>query len=384
MRVFVEGGCLLRERSGVGQYTKALIEALLPLRPADRFTIFGFFFAGKRFAPPIPPRENLDYRLIRYFPGKGYSFLFRKLAAPPVDLLLGARPDLCFFPNFVRFPLALREPSVIVIYDLSFLLHGRYVAPRNREYLKEFVPRSIRKAERIVTISENSRREIVENYRVAPERVAIVPPAVDPGHFRRRPEEEVREVLARHGITKPYILFTSTIEPRKNILGLLEAYAALPRELRSSHGLVLVGGKGWLDEEIHRRLGELSHLDVRLTGYVGDRDLPALYSGASVFVYPSFYEGFGMPPLEAMACGVPVVTSRNSSLPEVVGDAGILVDPGDPSAIAQAIQEVLCSPARAADLSRRGLERSRAFRWDESARRLATVFEEAAGVSGSS
>jgi glycosyltransferase involved in cell wall biosynthesis len=194
----------------------------------------------------------------------------------------------------------------------------------------------------------------------------------------------VREVLARHGIAKPYILFTSTIEPRKNILGLLEAYAALPQELRTSHGLVLVGGKGWLDSQIHRRLGELRHLDIRLTGYVEDRDLPALYSGASVFVYPSFYEGFGMPPLEAMACGVPVVTSRNSSLPEVVGDAGILIDPGDPAAITQAICEVLGSPARAADLSRRGLERSRAFRWDESARRLAAVFEEAAGFSGSS
>jgi glycosyltransferase involved in cell wall biosynthesis len=146
--------------------------------------------------------------------------------------------------------------------------------------------------------------------------------------------------------------------------------------------LVLAGGKGWLDREIHAELESLRHLDIIATGYVPDEDLPALYGGASLFVYPSFYEGFGMPPLEAMACGTPVIAADNSSLPEVVADAGILVDAHDSGELARQIEKVLGDPDLAGDLRRKGIERAKAFTWEESAKRLLAVINHVSGARG--
>ncbi|MBW3537875.1 glycosyltransferase family 4 protein [Candidatus Parcubacteria bacterium] len=377
MKVCIAGNVLFGSlKSGVYQYTKRLTEALLQIDQSNQYTIFGFLFFGKKIpSPPLGTRPNLSYRFIRFLPGRVYSRLHKKRLAPPVDLLLRSRPDIFFFPHFVRYPLALKEKSIIVIYDLSFIFQAKHSDQKNQWYLSRFVPRSIKKADHIVTISQNSQQELVEHYAVSPKRITIINPAVDHGIYNPRSRDEIGAIKNKFGLSDKYVLYTGTLEPRKNIVGLLNAYAALPKLLQEGYALVLAGGKGWMDREILRRLKELEDLNIFLTGYVPDEDLPALYSGASVFVYPSFYEGFGMPPLEAMACGVPVITSDNSSLPEVVGDAGIMIKAEDTKAITAAMERVLTHPKLAVGMRRKGLEQAKKFTWEGSARKLLKVLE---------
>jgi glycosyltransferase involved in cell wall biosynthesis len=377
LRVFVEGTPLFRQRTGVGQYTKYLLEALFRVDEENKYTIYAFDFLGRGTkAMPIPETSRVGYRFIRYMHLKVFNAVVRKLTAPPIDMMLGSRPDLFIFPDFVRYPLPLGSPAIAVIYDLSFVLHPEHVAARNRQYLTRYVPQTIDKSQHVITISENSKREIVEYYGTDPAKISIVSPAIDHNVFYPRSAGEVAAVAGKYRITKPYILYTGTLEPRKNIRSILDAYAKLPAEVRATYSLVLAGGKGWLDESIKNRLDELRDMDIITTGYVPDEDLPALYSGASVFVYPSLYEGYGMPPLEAMACNTPVIVANNSSLPEVVGDAGILVDAYDVDSLVMYLEKVLGDPALAAELRRRGLARAQASNWDESARRLLAVISE--------
>jgi glycosyltransferase involved in cell wall biosynthesis len=377
MRVFVEGVSLFRERTGVGQYTKNLLQAVFRLDETNQYTIFSFAFLGRGAKrEPIPAGPRVGYRFIRYVPRKVFNAVVRKLTSPPIDIMLGSRPDLFFFPNFVRYPLPLGSHAIAVIHDLSFVLQPQHTARRNRQFLTRYVPQTIDKCQHIVTVSQNAKNEMVQYYRVDPDRITVISPAIDHDFFYPRPKNDIDAVTKKYGITKPYILYTGTLEPRKNIKGILAACAKLPPERLASYSLVLAGGKGWLDREIQTELQALQHLDIIATGYVPDPDLPALYSGASVFVYPSFYEGFGMPPLEAMACNTPVIVANNSSLPEVVADAGILVDAHDSAELAQHIEKVLSDPALADDLRRKGLERANAFTWEESARRLLAVINQ--------
>ncbi len=373
MKVFVEGTPIFRKHTGVGRYTKNLLEALFRLDKTNHYTIFGFLFLGRTKQTPIPESPRLGYRFIRYLPSKLFNAIVRKLAAPPIDVMLGSRPDVFFFPNFVRYPLPLGSRSVAVIHDLSFVLHGQYTARRNRQFLTRYVPATIKKSQHIIAVSQNAKDEIVSYYGADPNKITVINPAINHDFFNPRPQHEIDAVAKKYTIVKPYILYTGTLEPRKNIAGVLNAYTELSPKVRDSFSMVLAGGKGWLDREIKAQLDALEHLDIIVTGYVPDEDLPALYSGASLFVYPSLYEGFGMPPLEAMACNTPVIVSDNSSLPEVVGDAGILVDAHDSTALALHIEKVLYDPALADELRRKGLERARAFTWEQSAVKLLAV-----------
>ncbi|MFI5492945.1 glycosyltransferase family 4 protein [Actinoplanes sp. NPDC051859] len=377
MRVFIDGTPLFRQRTGVGQYTMHLVEALFRVDEDHRYTIFSFALLGRGAKRrPIPETPRVAYRFMRYMHLKVFNAIVRKLTAPPIDLMLGSRPDLFFFPDFVRFPLPLGSRAIAVVHDLSFVLHPEHVADRNRKYLTRYVPRTIDKCQHIVTPSENSKKEIVEFYGTDPDRISVVSPALDHTFFYPRADTEIEAVSKKYGITKPYVLYTGTLEPRKNIKSILAAYAQLPPEVRDSFSMVLAGGKGWLDREIKDQLEALRHLDIITTGYVPDEDLPALYSGAALFVYPSLYEGFGMPPLEAMACNTPVIVADNSSLPEVVGDAGILVDAHDSAALGLHMEKVLGDPALADELRRKGLERAKLHTWENSARRLLDIINE--------
>lgn len=381
LRVFVDGMPLFRQRTGVGQYTKNLFEALFRLDETNRYTIFAFAFLGRGAKRrPIPVSARVRYRFIRYLHMKVFNAIVRKATAPPIDIMLGSRPDLFIFPNFVRYPLPLGSRAITVIHDLSFVFYPEYTGRRHLKFLLRYVPATIDKSDHLIAVSQNAKDEIVRHYGVDPDRISIVSPALDHEVFYPRPTSEIDAVSRRYAITKPYILYTGTLEPRKNIGGLLDAYTSLPPQVRASYCLVLAGGRGWLDHEIRAQLESLRHLDIITTGYVPDEELPALYSGASVFVYPSFYEGFGMPPLEAMACNTPVIVADNSSLPEVVGDAGILVDAHDTASLAHHLEKVLGDPALADDLRRKGLERAKASTWDESARRLLTVINRVGGL----
>ena len=377
MKVYIEGSAMFGEKTGVGQYCKGLVGAMIKLDRKNHYSIFGLLWMLKKFSPPIRQQPNLTYRLIRYLPSKVYSKLIKSRLAPPIDLLLGFPADLYFYPNFVSFPL-LRGKSVVVIHDLSFIKYPQFVQGANRKYLSRFVPQSIEKAAHIITISKNSKAEICEYYKVPEEKIAVVYPAADLNFFFPRDESEILNVRDKYGIDRKYILYTGTIEPRKNIVGILDAYSQLEPKLRDEYQLVLGGGMGWLAEEINSKLKDLKKLNIKATGYIDDEDLPALYSGASLFVFPSHYEGFGMPPLEAMACGVPVITSNVSSLPEVVGGAGILVGPNDTNELVESMEKLLKDPALRCKFKERGLKQAAKFTWEESASKLIKVFEKVA------
>lgn len=379
MKIYVEGSPLIKERSGVGQYTKRLVEAMTKASPADEFTIFGFRF----FTKPIPQSvlaAPVQQRFNRLLPGRVYNLLFKLGLAPPIDLVTTGRPDAVWFPNFVVWPVWRRKTKIIVtIYDISFINYPQFASPANLRYMLRFVPRAIRRADRIVTISESSRHEIAKHYNVSPSRIDIVYPAVDDSEYYPRSTTNIAAVRTRLGLPKKYILFTGTLEPRKNIEGLLSAYSALSEELRQQYSLVLVGGKGWKDESIVGAVNRLCQKgeDIISLGYIADNDLPAIYSGASLFVYPSFYEGFGMPPLEAMACGVPVITADNSSLPEVVGKAGIVVDANDTDHLSAEMARVLNDTKLAASLAEAGLARAKKFSWQASAEKMLKIIKDA-------
>jgi glycosyltransferase involved in cell wall biosynthesis len=269
---------------------------------------------------------------------------------------------------------------VVSIHDLSFEHLPETFKRRSRAQLRLTVRRSARKATHILALSEHARADIVATYGIPPDRITAIPLAAADRFQPVVDERELQRVRHTYGIAGDYILTVGSIQPRKNLGRLIAAYARLRTDAKVGRPqLVIVGRQAWLVGETLRAIKDSGFSDsIILTGYVPDDDLPALYSGARCFVYPSFFEGFGLPPLEAMKCGVPVVAGNRTSLVEVVGDAGILVDPLDPEAIALGLSQVLSDEDLREELGSRGLERSRLFNWRATAKRTLEVYERAA------
>jgi glycosyltransferase involved in cell wall biosynthesis len=276
-------------------------------------------------------------------------------------------------------PLAWRGRSVVTILDLGFLRYPRAFNRGNRLYLSVFTRLAARRADRVLTISEHGRQEVVELLGVPPSRVTTTYCAAD-ARFRPLPTAEVEAFRRRRELPERFILYLGTLEPRKNVATLVRAYARLRSEWPRTPRLVLAGGRGWQYQEVYEtieRLGLSNH--VRLPGFVSAEEQPLWYNAAAVFAYPSLYEGFGLPPLEAMACGAPVVASNVSSLPEVVGEAGLLVPPFDEGAIGSALRRALEDESLAARLRQAGPERAAQFSWHRMALETLRTYDEIAG-----
>jgi glycosyltransferase involved in cell wall biosynthesis len=244
-------------------------------------------------------------------------------------------------------------------------------------------PHAIQRAEAIIAISDFTRREIVEVLGLPAERVDVIPLGVSGRFFAPPSAEELADLRRRLGLEREFILHVGVLSPRKNLVRLMHAYRRLRADGLIAHQLILAGSRGWRDEEIVREAGAIdpSGQDIRLIGQVADGDLPALYHLAELFVFPSLYEGFGIPPLEAMARGTPVVSSNAAALPEVVGDAAELVDPLDEVGLAEAIKRVLTNASRREELTIRGRERAARFSWEQTARRTLAVYERVASAA---
>ncbi len=266
---------------------------------------------------------------------------------------------------------------VATIHDLIPYVHPENSTKMDWMIYHFWLPFVVKNLDGIITVSSHSKADIVRCLRVNPDRVTVIPEGVD---WRYRPIEpwEVQRVLERHAISFPYILFVSAVEPRKkrkNLPRLLEAFARFLKWSKRWR-LVIVGNRRKSYPPVEETLERLElKPHVHFTGFVPEEDLPALYNGASLFIYPSLYEGFGLPILEAMACGTPAVTSNTSSLPEVAGEAAILVDPYDSEAMLEAMQKVLSDPGLAAELRSKGLTRAQGFRWERTARETISVYE---------
>jgi glycosyltransferase involved in cell wall biosynthesis len=380
VKLFVDGEVLVHAHfSGIGHYTADLLRAVDKLLLDDTYS---------HFSVEIGVPFKLKHKLARFefenFAVRGVPLPVRAINGlkntgrlPPIDLLFGNKVYL--FPNYSSWP-TLFGKSIPIIYDLSFVNHGEFVEPRNREFLVSQVQLAVNRAKRIITISKSSKQEIVEHYGYPEDLVKIAYPAVDMHKFYRRSQDEVHYVKAKYGVFGDYILFVGNIEPRKNLITLLKAYRNLKPEYQKKYGLLLIGAKGWLDSEINREI-----VDMRMNGlrvmqpvdYVVDADLPALYTGAKAFAYVSRYEGFGIPPIESMACGTPAIASDNSSLPEAVGDAAIKVNALDDAQLTKSLEGLLSDETQAAELQAAGYEQVMNFDWMESARILLTTVEEA-------
>ncbi|HEX3560893.1 MAG TPA: glycosyltransferase family 1 protein [Pyrinomonadaceae bacterium] len=353
--------------AGNETYAANLVEALAAVDRENRYTVYVTRPAGvERFAgrwPNVRVQRTLPHTPLLRVP----FTLSTELRRRPVDLL---------HVQYTAPPLA-PCPVVATIHDLSFEHLPETFKRRSWMQLRLTVRRTARRAAHLIAPSEFTRRDLIETYRLDPARVTAIPLAAS-AHFRPVVDaEEIERVRRRYGVGGEYVLAVGSIQPRKNLARLVRAYALLHRERGRSNlpQLVLVGKRAWLYGETLKAIEEEGiGGSVILTGYVSEGDLPALYSGAHCFAYPSYFEGFGLPPLEAMSCGVPVLTGNLTSLPEVVGDAGLAADPFDTGALARALASLIDDDALRAELRARGLRRARAFDWRNTAHMTLQVY----------
>jgi glycosyltransferase involved in cell wall biosynthesis len=267
---------------------------------------------------------------------------------------------------------------VLTVHDLIFRRYPQHHKPLNRWYLNATMPLFCSRANHIIAVSEQTRRDVIAAYGVPAEKITVIYEAAD-DRFRPQPPESVAAVRALYHLPERYLLFVGTLEPRKNLIRLLAAFERLHAE-RLTDALVIVGKRGWLYDDFFARLaGSPARQAVIFPGFVPDADLPAVYAGAQALAFPSEFEGFGLPVLEAMACGAPVVCSSTSSLPEVAGGAALLVDPADTDALAAALRQILGDPGLAADLARRGVAQAACFSWSRAAAETLAVYRRLIG-----
>ncbi len=352
-------------RTGTEQYSAQLLEALGRLDRHNRYTLY----VNARTRPPLALPANFRARLIPFPRAWTHARLSLELLRRP--------PDVLFVPAHVV-PLA-HPRSVVTIHDLGYRAFPEAHPWRARQYLDWSTRWSAAVARRVIVPSEATARDLADAYGTPRERIVVVPHGYHP-RFRPLPDDEVRDGLARLGIPRPYVLFVGTLQPRKNLARVLEAFETLAAR-GLPHHLVLVGRRGWLADPLFaaiERPGSPARGRIHVTGYLADEDLPVVYTGAAALAFPSLYEGFGLPALEAMACGTPVLASNTSSLPEVVGDAALTVDPLDTRAITAALDRLLTDQTLRGDLRERGLARAQQFTWERAAERTLAVLEEVA------
>jgi glycosyltransferase involved in cell wall biosynthesis len=372
-RVCLDLSPAVHQHAGLGRYAQELLLALATADGQNEYVVFYNNPAAARVDPTLNHFSHITTPL-SYKPWRLSAMLAHFARIPQDSLFPGV--DL-FHATDHLLPYFRRIKSVFTLHDLIFLFHPETHKPLNRWFLTLMMPRFLRAADAVIAVSECTKRDAIRFYGIPEEKITVIYEGVNP-RFRPASPEAIAAVRARYGLPEHFILYVGTIEPRKNLTALLEAfhYLLATHDLR----LVIVGKKGWLYEGFFRRLRELGlEGQVIFTGYVPDEDLPAIYSAADLFVFPSLYEGFGLPVLEAMACGVPVICSNTSSLPEVAGDAAFLVDPADVRALAGAMEQALTDEHLRSELMAKGLERARWFTWEKAAAKTLEVYR---GVLG--
>ncbi|MGH2521886.1 MAG: glycosyltransferase family 4 protein [Anaerolineales bacterium] len=374
MRITLDLSPAVHRHAGLGRYSHELLAALVALDKANDYATF--YYAPRGAEKPAPPLDQLPARALR-LPAKPWrmSVLLADFLGLALDHWLP--PTDLFHATDHLLPPLRRARTVFTIHDLIYRFFPEHHLPLNRWYLTLMLPRFMRRADAIIAVSEHTRRDVVRLMRIPPEKITVIHEGVNPNYRPLADEAELARVRAKYNLPEHFILFFGTIEPRKNLLMLLEAYRVLLARDTPMPDLVIAGRRGWLYQPVFQCVSELGlQRRVQFTEWVAEGDAPGLMNAAEVFVYPSVYEGFGLPPLEALACGTPVLCSNASSLPEVVGDASLLLPPGDPAAWTEALSRVLSDSALRADLRTRGPARARQFTWEAAARKTLEVYEQ--------
>ncbi len=371
MRIGVDARLMHHQPAGISRYTWHLLHAMAAIDHTDDFVVF----QHRRHRDPLISQTNFR-RATLFAPAHGKL----EQTILPVELLR-FQLDLIHSTDFIP-PLRSPVPAVITVHDLAFLHWPHFLTKNSAAYYGQ-IDRAVHHARHIIVPSESTKHDLIGQLGVPDSKVSVIYEAADP-IFRPLPLDETRRgVTKEYGLPERYVLFVGTIEPRKNVNGLLHAFRIL-RDQYNVHdvGLVIAGSKGWLYEETEQLVRQLklaSH--TFFLGRVPDERLQQLYVGARVHIHPALYEGFGLPPLEAMACGTPTVVSNVSSLPEVVNDAALLVNPNDHEEIAVAMHRLLNDDELHAEFRRKGLQRAAWFNWDRAARSTLEAYRKVAEIS---
>jgi len=372
MRVGIDALALDSHAGGDTTYIRNVIRGLAAVDPNSDYTLFSTSAPSERILVGI---EHMR-RVAVWCPSLA---LYTPVSLPIAFLRKGI--DVAHV-QYVASPLCPAQ-VVVSVHDIAYEHYPHFFTPTTVTKFRMLVPLTVRRAAAILTLSEYSKRDIVRRYCVPSEKVTVAPCAADPMYRPMRDEERdtgrLAEIRAKYGTGERFILSVGNLQPRKNLRTLIEAYVKLRQADATRHKLVLVGREAWLHDDIFAAARASGYADeLVFTGYVPDADLVALYNAADVFVYPSLFEGFGLPPLEAMACGTPTVTGNTSALPETVGEAALMVDPRDAEALAGALARVLGDAELRAELAGRGIARAAAFSWERTARIILDTYRRAA------
>ena len=374
MRIGIDARSVHPGHGGIGTYARELVRALARIDRQNQYFIVCTDRKGPEPIATAPSVTEISCRAAML--DWGWEQL--QLPALAEDLELDVLHLTCFGALIAK-------PCRVVstIHDVVFRERPELVEPRLAASLDRAASLAAREADHVITVSDYSREAIGRAYHIPLDRISVVYPAAGSEFRPIARQEAARRVEERFGLQPGYLLYVGALEPKKNIDGLLDAFSRVLRDGFADQVLVLAGGEGGMPYDLERAVrARRIESSVLALGYVPDADLPWLYTAAGAFVYPSFYEGFGLPPLEAMACGTPTIVSRATCLPEVVGEAALLVDPERPEEMAEAIARVLADRALAAELSRRGLEQSGRFSWERAAARTLEVYSLVARLAG--
>jgi len=357
---------------GGGNYIRRLVGHLSKIDTDNQYTVYVSSTNSHHFSELGP-----NFNFVSSYSHRPLRILWEQTGLPRD--LSHRKIDVFHGPAFVS-PWVKVCPQVTTIFDMTWFLFPEKHTFVKRHYFKTMIPRSVRQSDVIIAISESVKKDIVRILDVPPEKVEVTYLGKEESFKPVRSAERLGRVRAKYGLTGKAVLFVGVVEPRKNLVRLIQAFTRL-KALHGDYRLVIAGGFGWDYKEVLKAARESGIRErVLFTGFIPDEDLPELYNAAEVFVYPSLYEGFGLPVLEAMACGIPVITSNVSSMPEVAGDAGILVDPRSTADLAQALDRVLADSTLRKQMREKGLERSRLFSWEKTARQTLEIYRQVGRV----
>lgn len=364
MRIGIDARMVYYTQAGISQYTQRLIRALAEIDQDNEYLVI------QNWRDREPLSLNHNFKRVSFISPAHHRLeqWFLRFELPLLDLDVLHSPD--FIPPFRR-----NCKSVITVHDLAFLLYPQFLTEDSAHYYGQ-IDQAVLHTDHIIAVSQNTKEDIIRLLGVPEDKITVIYEAASPIYRPVEDKKELRRVREKYHIAGDFILFVSTIEPRKNLPTLLRAFRQLLDDYKPEVQLVIAGRRGWLFEDVFSLVDELKlSEDVLFLGRVPVEDLPPLYTAARLFAYPSTYEGFGLPPLEAMACGTPVVVSNVSSLPEVVGDAALMVAPDDIPGLTVALWRGLTDEAQRAELIAKGFRRAKCFSWEKTARQTLAVYQ---------
>jgi glycosyltransferase involved in cell wall biosynthesis len=379
VRIGFDVTAALTQGGGIGRYTRELIQSLVAEGQAYEFRLFS---ARPPEFPPVPNSlpvgKNVIHKPAPIEERWLYRIWYRARLPLPIQFFTG-RLDLFHSPDFVLPPVSGSIPTILTVHDLSFIHYPGSYPSKLVNYLNSVVPRSVARADHVLADSKSTLNDLASLWNVSPDKMSVLYSGVNPRFSPVRDNEKMTSIRHRYALgDRPIILTVGTVQPRKNYETLVRAFSRVAG--RIPHNLIIVGGRGWLYDGLLAEIHRLKLADrIYLTGFVSDADLPALYSISEIFVFPSYYEGFGLPLLEAMACGTPIISSNSSSLPEVVSSenetAALLLSPTDEEGWAQAIHNLATNEEKRRSLVDAGFRQVVHFRWENTARQLLSLYD---------